>query len=152
VGLAASFAAELNDRIPLTVGSLSFYGESFGRPGDNVHTIVAARSEPESHAYAERLVLTFDQGETLTVSDPQGLEVGTTFAIESASRVTWRWFSYGRDPLPENLYTIDYRLENGSIVVADTSDWYTPQHDEVDIGAPAVRGGERSFGGRDRST
>jgi hypothetical protein len=123
------------------VGTLSFYGESFGRPGDNIHTIVAARSEPEGYGQAERLVLTFDQGETLTVSDPQGLEVGATFAIASATRVTWRWFYYGRDPLPENLYTIDYRLESGGIVVADTTDWYEPRHDKVTVGAPAVRGG-----------
>jgi hypothetical protein len=41
-----------------------------------------------------------------------------TFRIEDASRLVWRWFYYGRSPIPENLHRIEYvRTPDGRVRV-----------------------------------
>ena len=56
---------QLADRIQraitkVPVGSLRFWGERFGRPYDNWHTLTSCRAEKNI------LLLSFDQGETLS--------------------------------------------------------------------------------------
>ena len=95
------------------------WGEWFGRPHDNVHTM------KRCSAAGSTLVLEFDDGETLTVESPEGLEVSSTvFAIRSASAVRWEWFYYGRPHLPGNRYYYQF-VRSGSVVEAETNvDWY----------------------------
>nr|WP_294564259.1 hypothetical protein [uncultured Rhodopila sp.] len=86
-------------------GALRIWGEWFGRPYDNIHTIIAAV------ARGDTLILSFDQGETLTIENPGKAAFDqNTFQIGVASRVRWEWFYYGRERLPENLQYLDYML------------------------------------------
>ena len=105
--------AQTIDRAPPRVkhGSLQFFGEWFGRPGDNNHSIVAAE------ANENRLRLTFDDDETLDVWDPEELELGSDqlLVIRSASRVRWEWCSYGEPKTPENWHYIEY-LDGGNAI------------------------------------
>ena len=105
-------------------GSLRFFGEWFGRPYDNQHTLTDVESLDRA------IVLSFDERETLTVWDPNGTTVADDgLRIARASRVRWEWFYYGRSQTPENRYAIDYRVDvDGSIAVTDTADWYEPRH------------------------
>lgn len=86
-------------------GTLRTFGDWFGRPMDNIHSVVAAEAE------GERLVLRFDEGERLTVWEPDGFEVeGRTLRLHRAARVLWEWYSYGEPKTPDNLYRLDYEL------------------------------------------
>ena len=86
-------------------GALRIWGEWFGRPYDNIHTIIAAV------ARGDTLILSFDQGETLTIENPGKAAFDqNTCQIGVASRVRWEWFYYGRERLPENLQYLDYML------------------------------------------
>jgi hypothetical protein len=80
------------------VGSLRFWGEWFGRPYDNCHTLVSCRAEEDV------LRLSFDQGETLSTWSPTGLTLDKS--TSDADRVRWEWFSYGKAKTPENLYNL----------------------------------------------
>jgi len=99
-------ADRLSMRLPnIKSGTLRIWGEWFGRPYDNIHTITAAIAE------GDRLVISFDQGETLIIESPNNAAFDQgKFQITTASRVRWEWFSYGRDRLPENLQFLDYVL------------------------------------------
>ena len=115
------------ESIPLTDrwGTLCFFGEWFGgRPYDNQHTLTDVRADEDA------VVLSFDEGDTLTVWDPVGVSVADDgLHISQASRLRWEWFDYGRPKSRENRYSIDYRVsKDGSITVSDTADWYEPRH------------------------
>ena len=102
---AQTMAQTIDRALPrLKRGSLQFFGEWFGRPWDNNHSIVAAQ------ANENRLRLTFDDDETLDVWDPKELELESDqlFVIRSASRVRWEWFYYGESKTPENRHFIEY--------------------------------------------
>ncbi len=106
-------------------GTLRFFGEWFGdRPYDNQHTLTEVRHDDQA------IVLTFDDGETLTIWDPAGVSVADDgLHIAEASRIKWEWFYYGRPRTPENRYSIEYRVDaDGAITVTDTADWYEPRH------------------------
>ena len=109
----AQMMAQTINRAPpqLKHGSLQFFGEWFGRPGDNNHSIVAAE------ANENRLRLTFDDDETLDVWDPKELELESDqlFVIRSASRVRWEWCSYGEPKTPDNRHYIEYRNDDNAI-------------------------------------
>ncbi|WP_158928068.1 hypothetical protein [Acidisphaera sp. S103] len=103
---AEIFANRLSRQLPhVKRGTLRIWGEWFGRPYDNIHTIIAAV------ARGDTLILSFDQGETLTIESPGKATFDQyTFRINVASRVHWEWFYYGRERLPENLQYLDYVL------------------------------------------
>ena len=106
-------------------GSLCLFGEWFGgRPYENQHTLTAVRVDDGA------VVLNFDEGETLTVWNPARVSVTEDgLRIARASRVRLEWFYYGRTQAPENRYSIDYQVDSdGAISVADTADWYEPDH------------------------
>jgi len=85
-------------------GSLRFYGEWFGRPHDNIHTLVSGEAENDC------LRLFFDQGETLSVWRPRGLTIDkSTFKIKTATRVRWGWYCYGRPQVSSNLYFMEFK-------------------------------------------
>ncbi|HEV2754977.1 MAG TPA: hypothetical protein VG318_04295 [Actinomycetota bacterium] len=109
---AQKMAQTINGAPPrLKRGSLQFFGEWFGRPGDNNHSIVAAEADEN------RLRLTFDDDETLDVWDPKELELQSDqlFVIRSASRVRWEWFHYGESKTPDNRHFIEYRYGDNAI-------------------------------------
>jgi hypothetical protein len=95
--------------------SLRFFGEWLGGRRDNFHRIVNAEAALEDDA----LVVYFDAAETLMIWDPVGITANSrTFRIEDASRLVWRWFYYGRSPIPENLHRIEYvRTPDGRVRV-----------------------------------
>lgn len=109
---AQEMAQTMNRALPRLHGSLQFFGEWFGRPWDNNHSIVAAEADEN------RLRLTFDEGETLDVWDPKGLELESDrlFVIRSASRVRWEWFDYGGSKTPDNRHYIEYRDAGGNAI------------------------------------
>jgi hypothetical protein len=89
----------------LKSGTLRIWGEWFGRPYDNIHRIVGAR------ANGTILTLSFDEGETLTIYDPdRGTFDENVFCIELATRVRWEWYLYGKDHSADNLHFLDYLL------------------------------------------
>jgi hypothetical protein len=102
-------------------GSLRMWGEWFGKPYDNFHTIKGC------FFTGCTLILKFDGGETLTVENPEGLALSNSlFSIRSASAVQWEWFCYGRPHIADNRYY--YRFtRHGFLVEAQSNvDWYKP--------------------------
>lgn len=105
----------------LKAGSFTFFGEWFGKPYDNWHKILGCS------AVGADLIVEFEGGETLTVTDPEGIDAGPdVFVIRKASAVRWEWFYYGQPHSAESRYFFQYTV-HGSSVKADTNvDWYTP--------------------------
>jgi hypothetical protein len=98
----------------LKKGSLVVFGDIFGGRIDNIHSVVSA----ESFADPERLLITFDEGETLEILEPSGSEFGpTVFRISRATRVRWEWFYYGRPQTPENRFFIEHVVVDGRVDV-----------------------------------
>jgi len=120
---ASEIAASLNASLPrLKAGSLRFWGQWFGRPFDNAHRITRCRSDGDA------LILEFNEGETLIVRQPEGLDIqANTFSIAAATRVRWEWFYYGRPKTKENRYYEEYLHRGSYIDAATNADWYTPK-------------------------
>lgn len=113
-------------------GSLRFWGQWFGRPHDNIHTLVGCTAE------GARLRLVFDENETLCVSDPSGVTADReTFRIAGASSLRWEWFCYGRPKTPENLYFEEYVRSSDGISATTNVDWFKPDL-RPDPKAPAL--------------
>ena len=107
-GAPASDAFLLADAIrenlaQLKPGSLRFWANWFGKPHDNVHSIVGAQ------AFDDAIAIYFDQAETLTVDAPRdwSLDDGILL-IRNAKRVRFQWYDYGQPPLPETLASNEY--------------------------------------------
>ena len=102
-------------------GSLRFWGEWFGRPHDNTHTLM--RCEVENAC----LRLFFDQGETLSIWSPSGLSISTsTFKIKTATKVRWEWFYYGRPQISSNLYFMEFERSRAGVTATSNIDFYEP--------------------------
>ena len=102
----------------LKPGTLRFWGDWFGRPNDNVHTA------EECAAIGDILRITFDQGEVLSVFNPEDLQISEmAFRIGRASRVRWEWFCYGRPKTPSNLCYRDYASTEGAVSATTNVDW-----------------------------
>ncbi|PWJ25250.1 hypothetical protein ATK17_1365 [Branchiibius hedensis] len=84
------------------------YGEWFGRPLDNQHTIVDVSVEN-----GDVLVLSFNEGEALHVWSPQLLTTDPyQLRIDRADQVRWDWYSYGSPQVEANHQWIDHRVES----------------------------------------
>jgi len=118
----AEIAAHIESLLPnVKCGTLRFWGQWFGRPYDSCHTVVAAESA------ADTLIVRFDAEEKLTVVHPAGVSISSSqFRIQSASKVIWEWFYYGRPATPDHLYREEYARQGNEIVATSTVDWYTP--------------------------
>lgn len=102
-------------------GSLRFWGEWFGKPYDNYHRIVRCTAADMS------LVIEFDEGELLTIRDPEGVTVSAdAFSVKDATLVRWEWFYYGRPRSPGNRYFYEYVRDGSKITGSTNVDWYTP--------------------------
>ncbi len=91
----------------------------FGRPCDNNHKIVNCFSEENT------LTLEFDEQETLSLTEPDGLvlEEGVFF-IQSAARVRWEWFYYGRPKTEDNRYFIDFVNQGTKFSISTNANWH----------------------------
>lgn len=88
-------------------GSLFFFGESFGRPYDNIHKIKSV------HYDGELLVICFDQWEELFVYNPKDIEsTEKELRIGGASKVKWSYIPYGNHT---SYKTITYECKDGEI-------------------------------------
>ena len=88
-------------------GSLFFFGESFGRPYDNIHKIKSI------HYDGELLVICFDQWEELFVYHPQDIKsTEKELRIGAASKVKWRYIPYGHN---SDYKTIIYECRDGQV-------------------------------------
>src|SRR5665213_610819 len=103
-------------------GSLCVFGDWFGKPMDNLHTMTDYESKED---YVK---LSFGEGETLEVWRPRGVkqEAKKRFVIQTADRVRWEWFYYGRPKLPENRFFIEHGMKSGKIEVSANATWYGP--------------------------
>ncbi len=115
-------AARIADRIQqclpaLKAGTLRFWGQWFGRPMDNVHTITGASADGES------LEIRFDNGEVLTVVRPAGYTISEkAFRIENAAKFRWKWNAY--DNPPGQRYFEEYTRNGDEIEASTDVDWY----------------------------
>jgi len=70
----------------------------------------------------------FKDGETLQVFSPCAPEFKKyPLSIQSAGRVRWEWFYYGRSHLPENRFFFDYVVQGGEVIAKTNVDWYEPE-------------------------
>lgn len=93
-------------------GSLRFWGDCFGRPFDNFHRPVSAELDGGA------LVIRFDGGEKCVVFAPSGIvNERDIFRVESADKIIWEWYYYGRPRTPENLRKREYTRAGNSILV-----------------------------------
>lgn len=115
---ASDLAAEISLLIPdVKRGSLVVFGDIFGGRIDNIHTVTSA----EALGDPERLVVEFDEGETLEVWDPGNATISSReFCISTATKVRWEWFYYSRPKIPENRFFIEHTRTN-DLVVARTN-------------------------------
>lgn len=96
-------------------GTLRFWGDWFGRPCDNFHRPVSAERN------GSVLTIRFDNGERLTVFEPSGIvNEQNDFHIESAEKIVWEWYYYGRERTPENLCRLEYTYNRGTVSVVCT--------------------------------
>jgi len=117
---AESIVSEIVQRLPtLKRGSLSVYDDIFGGRIDNIHTVTGAHALGPS-----RVVIEFDERETLEVWDPRGALISAAeFKIRTASRVRWEWFYNGRPHTPEYRYFIEHIRTDDDISVTTDVDW-----------------------------
>src|SRR5215467_13197747 len=118
---ASDLAAEISQLIPrVKRGSLVVFGDIFGGRIDNIHTVTAAKALGDP----ERLVVEFDEGETLEVWDPGNATISSwEFCISTATKVRWEWFYYGRPKIPENRFFIEHARTNDVVVASTNATW-----------------------------
>lgn len=113
---------QLKSQLPkVKSGSLRIWGQWFGRPYDNFHTVT------DCHTMGDAIKITFNEAEELTIWQPQGINITQTeFQIDEASRVRWEWFYYGRPPTPRNRYYVEYSIENNVLKRDSNADFFSP--------------------------
>lgn len=126
MGNEADAATDISHKLPgVKSGSLVVYGDIFGGRIDNIHVITAAEVSPDR---PERLIIHFNEGETLTVWDPGHATISANeFRIADASRVRWEWYYYGRPRTDTNRYFIEHVRTGDSVVVTTDVDWAPSQ-------------------------
>ncbi|MET0759217.1 MAG: hypothetical protein ABWZ56_02280 [Flavobacterium sp.] len=116
-------------------GSLCFFGHWFGKPYDNYHQILKV----EYDEINDILKLTFDEKDTLSISFPKNItESDNKLTIESANKIIWKWYYYGKPKTEENLYFIEIDNKNGEITGKTNVNWYNPDFKELNIKNPAM--------------
>ena len=103
-------------------GSLRVFGDWFGKPYDNDHTVARAAAE------GDQLTIGFDQGETLVVWQPRGGSIDATggLRISRATRVRFEHPYHGRPQVPENRYFTEHVVSGASVSASTDADWYAP--------------------------
>jgi len=112
-------AGKINALSAVKAGTLRFWGEWFGKPYDNYHKIVRCSAVEAS------LVIEFDEGELLTIRDPDGVTANAdVFCVKNATLVRWEWFYYGRAASADNRYFYEYVRDGSKITGSTNVDWY----------------------------
>lgn len=97
----------------LKAGTLCFWGDWFGRPMDNYHTVKSAFLKEEDN----ELYITFDEGELCVIVNPVGIESNAKrFCVKSANKIIWQWFYYGRSKTADNLCVTEYELQKDGLI------------------------------------
>ena len=133
--IASDLAEEILRRVPdVKRGSLVVFGDIFGGRIDNIHIVTSAHADDEP----ERLVVEFNEGETLEIWDPGDALISShEFRISTASKVRWEWFYYGRPKTAKNRFFIEHvRLDD--IVVGSTNATWGSRTFTPTVEAPAV--------------
>lgn len=113
-------------------GTLRIWGDWFGRPYDNVHTPISYS------AFDEGLRFVFDQGEILTIWQPQLVVLNALkFEISDAMRVRWEWYSYGSPKTAPNLKYLNYVRSADRAELTSNAD-YKVRNQRMVITSPAV--------------
>lgn len=100
-------------------GSIRFWGEWFGRPFDNYHTVIETCWTKDNDV----LVIKFDQGEVAMIYNPKNIVSSEQeFSVKDASLITFEWFYYGREHILENLNHLEYRSINNNKVLCSGTD------------------------------
>lgn len=102
------------ERLQIKGGGLCIWGEWFGRPYDNYHSVHTI------HWTKDDIRIEFDQGESLYIEHPSMIKnEKAEFVVNDATSVLWVWYSYGKEKTYENLYVCQYRkTQEGSILRA----------------------------------
>jgi hypothetical protein len=118
---ASDLAAVIAQLLPdVKRGSLVVFGDAFGGRIDNIHTVISSKASGDP----ERLVIGFDEGETLEVWEPGNAMISSSeFCISTASKVRWKWFYYGRPKTSENRFFIEHVRTNEVVVAKTNSPW-----------------------------
>ncbi len=89
-------------------GSLCFYGDWFGKPGDNFHRI-------KHYSYQDDVLeIVFDEWERLIVFEPLGItNTEKEFSINQSKMVKWSWYSYGSSE--KEMNKISYEIVDGRV-------------------------------------
>jgi hypothetical protein len=115
----------------LRSGSLTFWGNWFGKPYDNYHRIVGA------YSIEGTVVIYFDRAETLIIDSPRDWSLDNGLLIaRRAERVRFQWFYYGRLPSRESLQLDEYRWNGGDLTF--TTDFQPGRRAELNRQSPAV--------------
>jgi hypothetical protein len=86
-------------------GSLVVFGDIFGGRIDDIHTVTPAKTLGNP----ERLVVEFDEGESLEVWEPGSATISSSvFCISTASRLRREWFCYGRPKIREKRFFVEH--------------------------------------------
>ena len=130
---AARIAARIQRALPnVKRGTLRFWGNWFGRPYDNIHTLLTCEADQNV------LRMSFNEGESLSVWAPSELTLDdSTFQISDAERVLWEWFAYGRARTKENLLFKNFIKTGKTVAVSTNVNRYTPDM-STDPTMPAV--------------
>ena len=96
-------------------GTIQIWGEWFGRPYDNIHIIESVKWS------STEIIIHFDQGETLYITDPvKIINEEKQFIISDASKVLFTWYYYGKEQTYDNLYVRQYiKNVDGNILRAE---------------------------------
>jgi hypothetical protein len=125
---------EINKLIPnIKAGSLRFFGVWFGKPYDNCHKLVKAEST------SDLLLLTFNEGETLEIISPKGLDYSSEqFEIQHAKQVIWNWYYYGREKMSSNLFHYKFMVAGNNVLLSTNATWYAEKQ-IAQLSEPAVK-------------
>lgn len=116
-------------------GSLCFFGHWFGKPYDNCHRLEVATFSRLTNT----LTLTFNEKETLTISNPQGIfEYENKLTIGSADQIYWKWYSYGKPQTNNNQYFIEIVKHDNTLSGKTNTDWYKEEFKDLNLKSPAL--------------
>jgi len=116
-------------------GSLCFYGHWFGKPFDNVHTLINAAYDSTNDV----LTLTFEEKEVLTIWRPIDIkEFAEKLTIQHADKILWQWYYYGKPQTPENLFFIEINRQDKLLTGQTNTNWYNEKFTDLDIKKQAI--------------
>lgn len=135
MGDAFLLAMDIRRRAPaIRSGSLTFWGKWFGRPMDNIHSVVGCIGFSD----LDLLILLFDEGERLWIWNAEGVEANPDqLRIANARRVRWEWYSYGQPPTPDTLGFVEYEVTGGRLIGRGSETYPGAVNEEAPV-LPAV--------------